>query len=194
MAVTARGARPAPARRESAGGTELLCFIDADPLGIDVDLHLAIRVIALRRQPCATVQVGRGRVVRRPAAGVVDRAPRRTRRGHRRAPGQNALRVLADPRNLAVKKSDGWIRGPANIDELAQLRGSTGCTSCRPSLNGNGAPVTAAGRDGRPTSATPRRCSPWSWLACQASQDRHACCTNVRLSSAEAGMIDRLIG
>jgi hypothetical protein len=33
MAVTARGARLAPARRESAGGAELLCFIDADPLG-----------------------------------------------------------------------------------------------------------------------------------------------------------------
>jgi hypothetical protein len=40
---------------------------------------------------------------------------------------QIALRALADPRrNLAVKTSDGWICGPADIDELAQHRGSTG--------------------------------------------------------------------
>ena len=40
---------------------------------------------------------------------------------------QKALQALADPRrNLAVNTSDGWICGPANIDELAQHRGSTG--------------------------------------------------------------------
>ena len=40
---------------------------------------------------------------------------------------QKALRALADTRrNLAVKTSDGWICGPADIDELAQHRGSTG--------------------------------------------------------------------
>src|SRR5674476_25174 len=40
---------------------------------------------------------------------------------------QKALRTLADPRrNLAAKTSDGWICGPADIDELAQHRGSTG--------------------------------------------------------------------